>query len=415
MGASARTGWRTQVWVLTRFGLSSQPLPYEQAGQSEAFGKDLSVSLISLVSLISDVCRLRFVMRAGEESLYYVGHSQGTMVMFGLLSIWPEYQKKVKAFAALAPVANVTTITSPIRWLTPLSDDLAQLIEWMGTGEFLSNSKFINFLAKTVCDLAITREICEDAIFLICGPDSQQLNITRLSVYLSHTPAGTSVRNVLHYAQLIKARRFQMYDFGVTENQKSEPQRATNKKRPVRFSGAATQVRSALSAHGIENGQSAAQISCFVAKIRFAAAALPRRKVARNSPSTTTSVRATLAKMAFAIFNRGQTRRLFLFVGLSSALASAFMSSQIGNDGYGQATPPEYDTRNIHEVPIALYWSSNDWFGDPADVKVLEERLPSLKRVYEVPDSKFTHLDFVFGIRAAELVYADMLDFFDYC
>ncbi|WP_395239503.1 hypothetical protein, partial [Salmonella sp. s54412] len=33
-------------------------------------------------------------------------------------------------------------------------------------------------------------------------------------VYLAHTPAGTSVKDVAHFAQMYKSKTFQMYDYG---------------------------------------------------------------------------------------------------------------------------------------------------------------------------------------------------------
>lgn len=41
----------------------------------------------------------------GYESVYYMGHSQGTTTMFIMASERPEYIKKVRLFVALAPVA----------------------------------------------------------------------------------------------------------------------------------------------------------------------------------------------------------------------------------------------------------------------------------------------------------------------
>lgn len=38
-----------------------------------------------------------------------------------------------------------------------------------------------------------------------------------MPVYLNHMPAGTSTRTMIHMAQNVKDKKFQMYDFGTPE------------------------------------------------------------------------------------------------------------------------------------------------------------------------------------------------------
>ena len=49
-----------------------------------------------------------YVLRVtGEEKLTYIGHSQGTLIMFAHLSANPEFINKLHLFVALAPVFTV--------------------------------------------------------------------------------------------------------------------------------------------------------------------------------------------------------------------------------------------------------------------------------------------------------------------
>ncbi len=49
-----------------------------------------------------------------------------------------------------------------------------------------------------------TTPYCEDFIFLICGQNPEwahNLNQTRMEIYMSHTPSGTSLYNMDHWVQ----------------------------------------------------------------------------------------------------------------------------------------------------------------------------------------------------------------------
>ena len=145
-----------------------------------------------------------------RDSLGWVGHSQGTLIMFGLLAEQPEYNKKIKPFIALAPVTTLKHIKSPIKYLgrTPF---VASFIKSRG-GRFLPSNSVVKLLAAG-CPSSL-RSLCTNILFIIVGYNEQQLNHDRLNVYLTHTPAGTSAWNIVHYTQLTKTGKFAKFDHG---------------------------------------------------------------------------------------------------------------------------------------------------------------------------------------------------------
>ena len=60
----------------------------------------------------------------GKQQIYYVGHSQGTMMGFAGFSQNKLLGSKIKLFIALAPVATVGHIESPIKYLAPFANYL---------------------------------------------------------------------------------------------------------------------------------------------------------------------------------------------------------------------------------------------------------------------------------------------------
>ena len=75
------------------------------------------------------------------------------------------------------------------------------------------------------------KEICENSLFLLCGFDRAQLNKTMLSTIAHHSPAGTSTKTVVHYAQEVNSKQFTHFDYGKVGNMA-----AYGQKNPPEFS-----------------------------------------------------------------------------------------------------------------------------------------------------------------------------------
>jgi lysosomal acid lipase/cholesteryl ester hydrolase len=153
----------------------------------------------------------------GVDAFPYIGHSMGTSTMFALLSESKEYNNKITGFYAMAPVVFMSHVTSPLALLAPFSGIAEVLAELLGIGEFLPSDALMEFLGDTLCEAAPV-VACENILFVICGYDVDQMNATRLPVYMAHTPAGTSVNTIVKYGQLIESGNFAKFDYGLVEN-----------------------------------------------------------------------------------------------------------------------------------------------------------------------------------------------------
>ncbi|KAF7623626.1 Metalloendopeptidase [Meloidogyne graminicola] len=152
---------------------------------------------------------------SGQSKLYYVGHSQGTEIMFCLLSNNPKYAKKIKKFFALAPVASVKHIKGLFAIIGKLfGKHLEVLIRFFGSREFLPHNWASEIFAKMICGQKWENPLCDNILFLIGGPESSQFNQTRLMIYLTHEPAGTSTKNIVHWAQMQQSGLVQKFDYG---------------------------------------------------------------------------------------------------------------------------------------------------------------------------------------------------------
>lgn len=144
------------------------------------------------------------------RTISYVGHSQGTTQAFAAFSSNGDLASRINFFGALAPVAYVHHQTSPVLSIAA-GLDLDKLFQLLGFHEFLPNASILQLLDPLICSLLPSG--CDVIMFLLCGP-SKNLNASRIAVYVSETPAGTSVKNMVHWAQDVRKESFGMYDYG---------------------------------------------------------------------------------------------------------------------------------------------------------------------------------------------------------
>ncbi|XP_012628388.1 lipase member K [Microcebus murinus] len=156
---------------------------------------------------------INFILeKTGQEQLYYVGHSQGTTIAFIAFSTNPELAKRIKIFFALAPVVTVKYTKSPMKILTTLSRPLVKIL--FGDKMFYSHTLFKQYIATKVCNKKLFHRMCSNFLFTMSGFDPKNLNMSRLDVYLAQNSEGTSVQNMLHWAQAVNSGQFQAFDWG---------------------------------------------------------------------------------------------------------------------------------------------------------------------------------------------------------
>nr|GMD85326.1 triacylglycerol lipase 2-like [Ipomoea batatas] len=90
-------------------------------------------------------------------------------------------------------------------------------------------------------------------------------------------------------------------------------------------------------------------------------------------------------------------------------------SENENNKHYGQSSPPAYAMANIpDDFPLFLSYGGQDYLSDVNDVKILLDQLHNHNGdkllVKFIED--YAHADFVFGVNAKQLVYDDVMNFF---
>ncbi|KAK7071277.1 hypothetical protein SK128_015991 [Halocaridina rubra] len=157
--------------------------------------------------------------KSGVEKLHYIGHSMGTTVFFALMSSQPQYQDRVSSMIALAPVATVTSISSPIRYLAPFVNELQFVLRLFGNHEELMTNRLLISLWDPY-HACSNQAICENLQFLITGFDPARADQKMVPIIMTHNPAGSSTQTLFHFAQGFTSGRFQHFDWGKGDNLK---------------------------------------------------------------------------------------------------------------------------------------------------------------------------------------------------
>lgn len=119
----------------------------------------------------------------------------------------PEYNDKIKAMFALAPIGYMKHMTSPLLKVMALMDtSIEALLGLIGWAEFLPSYDFLATVGDSLCgDDSLMQVLCTNALFVVCGFNKDQMNTTLLPILMGHTPSGSSVYQFIHYAQEINS------------------------------------------------------------------------------------------------------------------------------------------------------------------------------------------------------------------
>ncbi|NXL73594.1 LIPK Lipase, partial [Leptocoma aspasia] len=147
--------------------------------------------------------------KTGQKQLYYIGHSQGTTIGFIAFSTMPQLAQKIKMFFALSPVTTVIFSRSPFRKLAFFSD--SGLKELFGTREFLPHTALGEVVLSRFC---VCSKVCKHILAAIFGFNWKNTNMSRFDVYMGHTPAGSSVQNIIHWLQGVHSGALRAFDGG---------------------------------------------------------------------------------------------------------------------------------------------------------------------------------------------------------
>eukprot|EP00158_Paraphelidium_tribonemae_P007350 Partr_v1_DN28210_c2_g1_i3_m76385 putative triglyceride lipase-cholesterol esterase len=166
---------------------------------------DFSLDDLALVDLPTAVDYILDITRA--KSLTYIGFSQGTTICFAALSLLPALRQKLNLMVAVAPSTKPHGLSNSfISSAVKSSPELIFLI--FGRRALLASVHFY----QSVVSPFLYASIIDTAVGVLFGWKSASMSIETKAVVYQHLYSLCSVKLMVHWFQIIREGRFQMYD-----------------------------------------------------------------------------------------------------------------------------------------------------------------------------------------------------------
>ncbi|KAK8785934.1 hypothetical protein V5799_007704 [Amblyomma americanum] len=101
----------------------------------------------------------------------------------------------------MAPVAYMGRMRTPLLALLPYTQLIGNALRLTGSGGIMVSTALTKLGAAYICGSDVGVDVCVAALAVFNGVNWKEVNVSRLSVYFSHDPSGTSIRNVYHLTQ----------------------------------------------------------------------------------------------------------------------------------------------------------------------------------------------------------------------
>ncbi|KAL2758500.1 hypothetical protein ACRALDRAFT_1040486 [Sodiomyces alcalophilus JCM 7366] len=143
----------------------------------------------------------------GQESLSYIGFSQGTAQAFAALAIHPKLNDKVNVFIALAPAMSPAGLSNGVvDALVKASPQVLFLL--FGRRSILSSTT----MWQSILYPPIFVKIIDYSLSFLFNWQTKNISSSQKLAAYPHLYSFTSTKSVVHWFQIIRNKAFQMYD-----------------------------------------------------------------------------------------------------------------------------------------------------------------------------------------------------------
>lgn len=170
------------------------------------------------IALLDNPAVIKYIQKeTGHTEIGYIGHSQGSTIMFALLAEKPDFSNIIKPFIALGPAVLIPDASGSLH-RTFASVIVQKMLLTKGGECFGPNNYTKNII--NYCNGTNLSGFCKNLIYGMVGMNPKSTNLERIPVYIWNDPSGTSCWNGAHFGQLMNKPKFAKLDFGWFDNWK---------------------------------------------------------------------------------------------------------------------------------------------------------------------------------------------------
>jgi lysosomal acid lipase/cholesteryl ester hydrolase len=207
------------VWVGNSRGNKHSKLLEQENGRDVSKENsqfwDYSLHDMGMYDLPGNIEKILSINTSSDKVIYF-GHSQGgASVLAGMSEKLDYFKSKLKAVVLLAPASRVDSYDS--HFLTFIRDiELDLKLKNHSIHEILAHDPNLHNISVKVAKLYPTLHY---AMLELTSDEQSWMNCPeRIKVYMSHYPSGSSIKSLTHFRQIIDAKSFQHFDYGIEEN-----------------------------------------------------------------------------------------------------------------------------------------------------------------------------------------------------